>query len=395
MADETVSLVWTEKTVVCAKAAPNIALIKYWGKRGEGNLPLDGSLSVTLDYIDLCTTSRVRLHPSHNRLVVNHTLCYEGESLPERVKQLLAYLAGHAVSGAANLLIESDNSFPMASGLASSASSMSSIALAVSAFYGIADRAVIDTAARIGSGSACRSMYGGFVEWTGSEPFLPRQIHDSFHWPDLAVLIMVFDHKAKKVSSTVGMERSVNTSQLLPARRAQIESRIETAKQLIAERNFDELADVIMTDSNQLHAICLDTYPPLLYLNEQSHKVIEVVHGLNSKLGSFLASECPELAKAKRYLAYSFDAGPNAFIFTIADYLPYIWAMFKHFPRFKKISVTGMAPRIESKHCDIAEAFIDNAKNASIASLLESIVQHTQRIIITKPGNDPYIQIDN
>ena len=136
--------------------------------------------------------------------------------------------------------------------------------------------------ARRGSGSACRSLFGGFVRWYMEDPCIARPIACANHWPDLRCMVAVVSTGTKSVGSTEGMRRSVQTSTLLQHRIDKVlPNRIEGMQQAILERNFERFAELSMKDSNQFHAVCLDTYPPLFYLNGTSNAIIQLVHLYN------------------------------------------------------------------------------------------------------------------
>lgn len=181
---------------------------------------------------------------------------------------------------------------------------------------------------RQGSGSACRSVYGGFVEWVEGEredgadsiamqvrndpptvqvnpPSLPpSQVAPSTHWPELEVLILVVSAEKKPVSSTVGMQTSAQTSELLKVRTHRrkeanmtpfpcpqhrvasvVPQRMREMEEAILKKDFQSFGRLTMQDSNQFHAVCLDTYPPILYLNDTSRRVIQMVTQLNKACG--------------------------------------------------------------------------------------------------------------
>ncbi len=151
--------------------------------------------------------------------------------------------------------------------------------------------------ARRGSGSACRSVYGGFVAWNkgkaedGSDS-VAEQLWPREHWPQLKVLILVAGDGRKKVPSSKGMKLSVQTSELLQHRINDcVPRRMEEMKAAIGKREFGKFAELTMRDSNQLHAVCLDTTPPCVYMNDVSHAVQEMVHQLNQKAGRTLVSK--------------------------------------------------------------------------------------------------------
>lgn len=141
--------------------------------------------------------------------------------------------------------------------------------------------------ARQGSGSACRSMYGGFVHWKkgsldNGEDSVAVQVVDEYYWPEMRVLILVVNDSKKKVSSTDGMAKTAQNSELFKHRIDKcVDLRISAVTQCILEKDFEKFAEITMKDSNQFHAVCLDSYPPLVYMNDVSHKIAMIVHKYN------------------------------------------------------------------------------------------------------------------
>lgn len=217
------------------------------------------------------------------------------------------------------LRIVSENNFPTAAGLASSAAGYSCLVYTLATLYGLqSDDIELSALARMGSGSACRSIYGGFVQWQRGQAddghdSIAVQLAPVTHWPELELLILVVNDARKKTSSTSGMSRSVATSPLLKHRTAVVvPQRIEEMKQAIAEKNFSKFAELSMQDSNQFHSVCLDTYPPCVYLNDVSHAVINAVHSYNAAW-----------ADGQTKAGYTFDAGPNACILILKKNVPH------------------------------------------------------------------------
>jgi diphosphomevalonate decarboxylase len=123
------------------------------------------------------------------------------------------------------------------------------------------------------------------------------------HWPNMRALILVASAEKKDVSSTSGMQTTVATSKLFPQRvRDVVPEHMETMKKAILKKDFESFAKVTMMDSNSFHAVCLDTFPPIAYLNPTSFAAIKLVGDINKKAGKTIA-------------AYTFDAGPNAVIY--------------------------------------------------------------------------------
>lgn len=214
------------------------------------------------------------------------------------------------------------NNFPTAAGLASSAAGYACLVYTLSQLFNVEGE--LSGVARQGSGSACRSLYGGFVQWklgeqSDGKDSIAEQVASELYWPELRVLILVVSAEQKSVGSTSGMHTSVETSHLLKYRAdAVVPGRMEEMIRAIRLRDFPKFGELTMKDSNQFHAICLDTYPPIFYLNNISHQIISLVHCYNQYYG-------------ETRVAYTFDAGPNAVIYSLQDYLPEFVEVVRHF----------------------------------------------------------------
>ncbi|XP_044367612.1 diphosphomevalonate decarboxylase MVD2, peroxisomal-like [Triticum aestivum] len=135
----------------------------------------------------------------------------------------------------------------------------------------------LSSIARQGSGSACRSIYSGLVKWCmgknddGSDS-MAVQLVDESHWSDLVIIIAVVSSKQKETSGTSGMRDTVETSPLLQYRaQTVVPGRILKMEEAIKNRDFESFARLTGADSNQFHAVCLDTSPPIFYMNDKSH----------------------------------------------------------------------------------------------------------------------------
>ncbi|KAJ2475313.1 diphosphomevalonate decarboxylase [Coemansia sp. RSA 2131] len=321
-------------------APVNIAVIKYWGKRDAALiLPTNSSLSVTLSQDHLSTRTTIRAAPEFtgDRLWLNGV--EESIAASKRLinsittaRKLRAALEQQDADAAPlstwGLHICSENNFPTAAGLASSASGYAALVSALGALFELPQSASdLSRVARVGSGSACRSMFGGFVAWQagisddGSDS-QAVQVADRQHWPELQALVLVVSDQKKTVSSTAGMQTTVDTSQLFAERvRTVVPQRMEAMQKAIAERDFAAFAEITMRDSNQFHAVCLDTYPPISYMNDTSRAIAGIVHAFNTAVGRVAA-------------AYTYDAGPNAVIYALKDDMRDIVELFTHcFPR--------------------------------------------------------------
>jgi len=219
------------------------------------------------------------------------------------------------------------NNFPTAAGLASSASGYACLVFTLARLYDLkVSLEDLSTIARQGSGSACRSLFGGFVKWEmgqladGSDSKAVQVVPET-HWPDLQVLVLVVSDHKKSVSSTSGMQTSMKTSQLLQHRADKIVSeRMKKMEDAIVKRDFEQFAITTMQDSNQFHATCLDTYPPIFYMNDLSRLIVHLLTMFNALPGGVRA-------------AYTYDAGPNCVIYAQKADIPAILrSVFWFFP---------------------------------------------------------------
>ncbi|XP_029000979.1 diphosphomevalonate decarboxylase [Betta splendens] len=324
----------TSNTVTCT-APVNIAVIKYWGKRNEELiLPINSSLSVTLHQDQLKTTTTA----ATSRLFQEDRIWLNGkeedithprlQSCLKEIRRLARKRRNDGDPGVeSNSLshkvhICSVNNFPTAAGLASSAAGFACLVYTLARLFGVEGE--LSGIARQGSGSACRSMYGGFVQWLmgqqdDGKDSVAQQVAPETHWPELRILVLVASAERKPIGSTSGMQTSVLTSSLLKHRaESVVPGRMMEMNEAVQRKDFPAFAELTMKDSNQFHATCLDTYPPIFYLSSVSHQVINLVHRYNSHYG-------------ETRVAYTFDAGPNAVIFTLQQHVPEFVQVVQHF----------------------------------------------------------------
>ncbi|KAJ0056149.1 hypothetical protein NL108_003433, partial [Boleophthalmus pectinirostris] len=304
------------------------------GKRNEELiLPINSSLSVTLHQDQLKTTTTVATSRSfeEDRIWLNGK---EEDITHPRLQSCLREIRRLArkrrnktnpdldVAGLSHKVhICSINNFPTAAGLASSAAGFACLVYTLARVFGVEGE--LSAIARQGSGSACRSMYGGFVQWMlgqrdDGKDSLAQQVAPESHWPELRILVLVVSADRKPIGSTSGMQTSVKTSLLLKHRaECVVPKRMEDMIEAVCKKDFSTFAELTMKDSNQFHSTCLDTYPPIFYLNSVSQQIISVVHQYNKHYG-------------ETRVAYTFDAGPNAVIFTLEQHVPEFVQVVKH-----------------------------------------------------------------
>jgi diphosphomevalonate decarboxylase len=251
-----------------AVAHPNIALVKYWGKRDvERNIPAVGSLSITLD--GLTTTTTVRFDPEleRDKFFLGGR---ETSRMTDRVVACLDRIRRHAGAGS-YAVVESDNDFPTAAGLASSASGFAALVVAANAALGAGlDPSQLADLARQASGSAARSLFGGFVELEltpeGPYPTETRQLLEPSAWP-LRVQVAVTDPGPKAVGSTNGMLMTERTSPYYPAWVESSPPDLLEARAAVDRRDFEALADISESSCLKMHAVMLSAQPGLVYWN--------------------------------------------------------------------------------------------------------------------------------
>ena len=320
-------------------APTNIACIKYWGKaNAHYNTPINSSLSVSLDQSDLraVTTASASSSFDKDRLWLNgkevvdastskrFRACVDGVRLLATDKIIDGQLVVTKADWTGmHVHIASYNTFPTAAGLASSAAGYAALVAALVQLYGAKESypGEFTAIARQGSGSACRSLYGGFVAWRAGgakddwSDSIAEQVANEKHWPEIRAVILVVSDAKKETSSTDGMSTSVATSALLAHRAKEVvPERMTIIENAIKAKDFEAFGKVTMMDSNQFHATCLDTYPPIFYMNDVSRSVIQMIHKYNAWAGEIRA-------------AYTFDAGPNAVLYTLDKHIVELLAL--------------------------------------------------------------------
>lgn len=283
-----------------AVAHPNIALIKYWGKRDAAvQLPATGSLSLTLGIAP--TTTTVTLDPS----LVKDTGELNGEPMNDkevgRVRRFLDLVRERA--GGEDLpkaSVVSVNEIPTGAGLASSASGFAALTLAAAAAYGLEQTpAEASALARHGSGSACRSIFGGLVEWLPGDEEDELTSH-AVELPDsgleLALVVAVLSPGRKKIDSREAMRNTVETSPYFPAWVETVPGEIEQMKEAIAAADFTAVGQLAESNAMRMHASMLGATPPVRYWNADSVAALDLVATLRDE-----GIECYA----------TMDAGPN------------------------------------------------------------------------------------
>jgi diphosphomevalonate decarboxylase len=288
-------------------ARPNIALIKYWGKRQEElNLPDVGSVSITLDGIETKTT--VQFAKDNDIFYLNGEKSNEQEH--NKISTFLDIFRN--LIGEKNYFeVHTWNNFPTSAGLASSASGFASLTKAVDELLNLnLPLQELSKIARMGSGSAARSIYGGFVEMhkgnqeDGSDSFA-EQIADNEHLP-LIVNILITNLEYKKVTSRDGMKLSKDTSPYYKEWVSSSEKDIKLMKQAIAKKDFREIGDLSIRSCMKMHSVMFTSAPPLMYWNATTFDIIKRIEEL------FYYKNEP--------VFFTIDAGPQVKVITTSEY---------------------------------------------------------------------------
>lgn len=287
-----------------AVANPNIAFIKYWGNRDEElNLPENGSISMNLAGLHTRTSVEFDLSLPADRLTINGRPA--APAVLGRVSAFLDHVRCLADTSA-HASVVSENNFPAGVGIASSASAFAALALAASTAAGLRlSEPELSRLARLGSGSACRSVPGGFVEWYAGDDdqnSYAVSIAPPDHWI-LVDCVAIVSESHKPVGSTEGHSLA-GTSPLQGARISSAADRIERCRSAILTRDFDALAAVSELDSNLMHAVMMTSTPPLLYWQPATIAVMQAVT-------SWRRNGVP--------VFYTMDAGPNVHVFCPED----------------------------------------------------------------------------
>ncbi len=292
----------SQRTATCT-ANSNIAFIKYWGDRDPClRIPVNSSLSMNLE--GLTTRTRVTFDPK----LAGDQLTLEDQPVTgEALARVSAFLDRVRQMAGISLFAEvrSSNNFPMGAGIASSASAFAALSLAAAHAAGIAlGEKDLSRLARTGSGSACRSVPAGFVEWQAGE-----SDEDSFafsiappdHW-DIVDNVVIVSQAHKTIGSTEGHALAL-TSPLQTARVADAPRRLALCRRAICERDFEAFADMVELDSNLMHAVIMTSTPPILYWQPPTLAVIHAVQ-------AWRRQGWP--------VCYTIDAGPNVHVISLS-----------------------------------------------------------------------------
>jgi diphosphomevalonate decarboxylase len=318
-------------------ACSNIAFIKYWGNRDATlRLPLNNSISMNLDHATTITTVAFDAALNDDEIVIGDQKANAAQRARvvahlDRVRAL-AQIETRA-------RVHSRNTFPMGVGIASSASAFAALSLAATRAAGLdLSERELSILARQGSGSACRSIPAGFVEWqagTSSADSYAVQLAPPSFW-DLRDVIAVVSTTEKHVGSTEG-HAAATSSPFLAERLKGLPARLARVRHAIAARDLATLGSAIEEDAIELHMIAMTSRPPIFYWSPGMVRVIQAVHHWRAEgLGVY----------------FTLDAGPNVHLICEARDADAVAARAREIPDVLQVIVNapGDAARLTEEH---------------------------------------------
>ena len=307
-----------------AIAHPNIAFIKYWGNRDDAlRLPLNGSISMNLSGLESRTTVQFDEALEHDTFELNGE--FQSSASLQRVSQFLDYVR-RLVGSTSYARVSSTNNFPTGAGIASSASAFAALALAASKAAGLdLDQKDLSRLARLGSGSACRSVPDGFVEWLPGKDDASSyavSIAPKDHW-DLVDAVAIISQEHKPIGSSAG-HKLAHTSPLNAQRVLDAPERLKNCRDALLERDFARFADVVELDSNYMHAVMRTSNPPLVYWEPATEVLLWQVW---------------QWRKQGHAVCATVDAGPNVHVLALKNELEWLREALVELPGVKKVLI--------------------------------------------------------
>lgn len=327
-----------------AIANANIALIKYWGKRDEElMLPQNSSISMTTDGIFTHTTVEFDEKYKEDIFILNEKEFKKGtEEYDEYIEKFLN-IVREIAKIKLRAKIVSINNFPTGAGVASSAAGFAALATATNKALNLGfSQRELSMLARRGSGSATRSIFGGFVEWQkgekedGSDSYT-QQIVPPNYWSEFKMIICLTSKKEKKLKSRAGMAQTVKTSSYYKAWLKTVDKDLTKLKEGILKRNFTLVGKTAEENCLKMHALMITTKPPIIYWNPVT---IEIIHSVM------------ELREQGLECYFTIDAGPQVKILSLRENVNKIQEKIKKVKGVEDIIVTGpgKGAKVTNKH---------------------------------------------
>lgn len=325
-----------------ATAPANIAFIKYWGKKDdELRLPINSSISMNLSEAHTTTTVEFKWGLKQDQVIflgdensskLTRPLLFGRNYESKEALRVIKHLDRFRKIAKLNLKAEvvTRNNFPRSTGVASSASGFAALTVAAASALGLKlSEKELTIFARLGSGSACRSIPDGFVIWEAgksSETSFAQSLYPESYW-DLCDILVIVKTSAKKVSSTVGMELA-KTSPFFTSRLLSLPLRIEKVRTALKKKNFRLLGETIEEECVNMHAVMMTQTPPLFYWNGATLEIIKAVR---------------EWREGMLPVYFTVDAGPNVHLICESKYQDVVLNKVKQIKDIERIIVNKPA----------------------------------------------------
>jgi diphosphomevalonate decarboxylase len=280
-----------------AFASSNIALCKYWGKRDvELNLPVTSSLSISMNHLGAC--SQISLSDTAtDQIILN-----DQTMIPESIfsLRLVEFLDLFRPTKDTMFKIYTKTNIPVGAGLASSACGFAATVMALNELFAWdLSAAQLSVLARLGSGSACRSIYDGFVLWhagTDMDGMDSHAVQLDYTWPDLRIGILLVDGRQKSISSRDAMQASVETCPFYATWPRVVADAIHATEHALQHKDFWMLGATAEANALAMHAMMMATQPPIIFAQAATLDYMQSVWRARAEgLGVFFTQ----------------DAGPN------------------------------------------------------------------------------------
>jgi len=327
---------------VTVQAGSDIALVKYWGKKDRVlRLPANGSISMILDSLTTITT--VEFLPN----LIKDEVTISGESEDGEVSRAVEHLnrirnlakEKGIISQDIFAKVVSENNFPKSTGLSSSGSGFAALTMAASKAIGLnLSEKELSILARQGSGTACRCVCGGFVEWLDGQNSAESYSKSFASVNDFAIrdLVVIISEDKKNLSSTKGHDLA-ETSPFFLARQAKISAKLLATKKAILEKNFQKLGELVEAEALEFHSILLTSEPSILLLYPGT---IEIMHTVRN------------LRKSGVPVYFTINTGFNIHVLTLPEHEIQVTAVLEKTSCVKKVISSGVGekPKYLNKH---------------------------------------------
>lgn len=313
---------------ITAKAPANIAFIKYWGKKDETlRLPMNSSISMNLSGVYTTTEVEFSDNLESDQVRLDGKLA-EGKERERVVKFLELVRKLAKINTRAE--VSSKNNFPKGTGIASSASGFAALALASTSAAGLSlSEKELSILSRKGSGSACRSIPDGFVEWKAGDTNYTSYAHSLYqsdYW-DIVDVIAIVGRKSKKVSSTEGHAKAYS-SPFYKTRISGMKKKVRDIKAALSDKNFTKFGEIVESEALNMHAVMMTSEPSLIYWYPET---LSLIH------------EVKDWRRDGLEVYFTIDAGPNLHLICLGK------EVYKLKNKLKKLEVDEI---IVSRACD-------------------------------------------